>query len=107
MVSNINVKIARGQIKASGRTQCDVAAAGGVVHERIIAFGCVAVASCVAIERVNTSGRVATGRIAKERPSSRVKARRWCSFSWHTRFAGNRTDLSSRFAATNSRRFHF
>ena len=84
-ITNINVKITRGEIPASRSAQCDVVVAGCVEKKRINAVGRVAVAGhiaeerrptsgrvlvamCVACERIQTGGRVvAAGPVAKER----------------------------------------
>ena len=58
-VADIDIVIASGEIHTGFKAQCDVAAAGSVAIERLNTIGRVVAAGCVAKERLVTVGRVA------------------------------------------------
>jgi hypothetical protein len=59
ITADIDIVIADDQLIPGGTTQCDVAASGRVIKERVNAVDRVEVAGGIAKERLKTVGRVA------------------------------------------------
>jgi hypothetical protein len=69
--ADIDIVISRGEIETGSSAQCDVAAAGCIVIERIKTVGRVEAAGSVAPEGVKSGGRVgAAGSVALERTNT-------------------------------------
>ena len=70
-IADVDIVIARSKVCTGGSAQCDVAAAGGVIVERIFTGGRVCAAGCVEHEGLKTVGRVVlAGGVAKERSNT-------------------------------------